>query len=865
MILYHSGTGSLQEVVVLRKRFFVGLFVLCSVVFIQAQQVAFPGAEGFGAYTTGGRGGEVYEVTNLNNAGSGSLRDAVSKSNRTVVFRVSGYIKLTSTLDITGSNITIAGQTAPGEGICVRDYPTKISGNNIIIRFLRFRLGDVYNLSSDAFNINDQKNIILDHCSISWGGDECASWYGNENVTIQWCMIGEGLNYKGHSMGGLWGGNSTYHHNLIYSCGSRHPKFAYTYDDDITDHRNNVVYNWGYESAYCSPTGRVNIVNNYYKSGPSTNTSVKDRIVYSEYDTKRLYVDGNFVEGYPDISADNWSGGVDGRPIKHDSPFSAMPVTNHTAEESFDLVLDYAGASLNRDSVDLRVIDGARNGYGQIPNRPSDVGGYPLLADGVAPLDTDQDGMPDDYEDANGLNKNDPEDRNGDPDGDGFTHLEDYLNSLIPQEFGQLSEDTELPAAPSNLTASTFSGDRVDLTWDDNANNERGYVIRYSKDGWQSYQEVQQALANIIDYSVTGLDGSTRYEFKVAAYNTLGNSGFSAVASDSTIAANHYLIWTNVEGPGHIELSPEGGVYEAGTEVTVTAVADGGYVFDTWLDDFQGTENPKTITINTSYYVTARFDFKAIEVPLLYDFGPGSLAPGYTRVEKSTPAYSASTGYGFESTSGLDQRNRSNPDDLREDFIVANSPQVFMVDLPNGTYGVNFIAGDNMSNAPNGPMDVYAEGVKKISKLQSEGGAFDEEDFTVDINDGQLTLRMVHSDKNDGTWRINALEITAPVGVGEQTMNAPGSFALMPNYPNPFNPSTEIRFQISESGPVRLTVYDLMGREVDLLADDTMNVGSHYVSWNPAQSSQGALPSGIYYAKLESAAQSAMIKMLYVK
>ena len=160
-----------------------------------AQQPAFPGAEGYGKYTSGGRGGTVYEVTNLQDSGPGSLRDAVSQPGRTVVFRISGDIELHSQLVIMG-NITIAGQTAPGDGICVRDYPTKIGGDNVIVRYIRFRLGDRYKLSSDALDINDRTHVILDHCTMSWGVDECFTAYGNNNVTIQYCIIGEGLNHK---------------------------------------------------------------------------------------------------------------------------------------------------------------------------------------------------------------------------------------------------------------------------------------------------------------------------------------------------------------------------------------------------------------------------------------------------------------------------------------------------------------------------------------------------------------------------------------------------------------------------------------------------------------------------------------------
>lgn len=841
--------------------FYIIVLQIYTITSLGAQQVAFPGAEGFGAYTTGGRSGEVYEVTNLNNSGTGSLRDAVSQSNRTIVFRVSGYIELSSALRITGSSLTIAGQTAPGDGICVRDYPTIVEGDNIIIRYLRFRLGDKFNLSSDAFNINDRKNIIIDHCSISWGGDECASWYGNENVTIQWCMIGEGLSYLGHSMGGLWGGNSSYHHNLIYTCGSRHPKFAYTYDEDITDHRNNVIYNWGYESAYTSPTGRVNIVANYYKYGPSTSNNVRNRIVYSEYDTKRLYVSDNYVFDFPEITADNWNGGVHGVPIRHDYPFPAPAISQQSAEQAYNLVLTYAGASFSRDSIDLRILENVSNGTGKIIARPGDVGGFPVLKSTDPPDDTDHDGMPDDYEIENQLNINNPDDRNDDKDNDGFTNLENYLNSLIPVDWEDLGSDTTLPAVPSNLKATTFSGNQIDLSWTDNATNERGFRIQCSNDGWKTYKEETKALANITSCSIEGLSGSSRYEFKVATYNKAGTSEYSEIASDSTIAHNHFFLWTSVDGPGRILLNPDSSNYKQGSIIQITAIPDSGYVFDTWLNDLSGVKNPETVTINTSIKITAKFAIRAYDIPLMYDFGPGPVTSEYTQITKSTNAYAVGRGYGFASISGLDERDRGAPDFLRRDFIVANSPQTFIVDLPNGEYLINVIAGDNMSNAPNGPMDVHAEGIKKISAMYSDGGKFDSQEFTIDITDGQLNLELIHSNSSSGTWRINALEISSTKSyLAESGFSAISEFELVQNYPNPFNSITTIKYVISENTQAKLTIYDILGREIAVLVDEHKKPAIYAVKFNAKN-----LPSGVYFYKLQTNSGFRILKFILMR
>lgn len=296
------------------------------------RQLAFPTAEGYGKYTVGGRGGDVYEVTNLNDSGKGSLREAIeAKGPRTVVFRISGTIELKKALTIRNPYLTIAGQTAPGDGICIKDYPLNISADEIIIRHIRVRLGDRSGRDTDAISCRHQKNIILDHVSASWSVDETMSVYMCENVTIQWCMISESLfasnHEKGwHGFGGIWGNNyATYHHNLIACHSSRNPRFAS--GAGYNDYRNNVIYNWGYNSCYGGEKDHpanndtfgsfhVNMVGNYYKPGPATQPGrVAYRIVSptsrgSADNYGKWYVEGNTVEGNAAVTADNWAGGV---------------------------------------------------------------------------------------------------------------------------------------------------------------------------------------------------------------------------------------------------------------------------------------------------------------------------------------------------------------------------------------------------------------------------------------------------------------------------------------------------------------------------------------------------------------------------
>lgn len=447
---------------------------------IQAQDnkpLAFPTAEGYGKYTVGGRGGKVYEVTNLNDSGEGSLRAAVeAEGPRTVVFRVSGTIDLKRALSIKNPYITIAGQTAPGDGICIKRYPLNIGADEVIIRYIRVRLGDESGKDTDAISCRYRKNIILDHVSVSWSIDETMSVYHCENVTIQWCMITESLfnsnHVKGsHGFGGIWGSNnSSYHHNLIAHHSSRNVRWASGGGNN--DYRNNVLYNWGYNSSYGGEkqqvgnpkfsSFKINFVSNYYKPGPATQPgNVSYRIVNPSYreenDYGMWYVANNVVEGNEGVSADNWNGGVQPKggdkmlkKFRLDAPWNSMKINEQSPEEAYKAVLADAGCTLpKRDVIDNRIVDEVRNGYATyegasykklkkvkdaskktgIIDSQEDVGGWPLLKSVPAPVDSDHDGMPDEWEIENGLDPKDPTDGNKINE-DGYTNLEKYLNSL---------------------------------------------------------------------------------------------------------------------------------------------------------------------------------------------------------------------------------------------------------------------------------------------------------------------------------------------------------------------------------------------------------------------------------------------------
>jgi len=442
------------------------LFFLVLSFTVKSQQLAFPSADGYGKYTTGGRGGAVIEVTNLNDDGlPGSLRYAINYSGpRTIVFRVSGTIELKSSINITNGNLTIAGQTAPGDGICLKNYKFNISASNVIIRYMRFRLGDAKVWGDDAFggyspknsakssNTLPVKNIIIDHCSVSYGSDETLSIYDIENLTVQWCIISESLNKDGHGFGGIMGGwGASLHHTLFAHHKSRSPRFCgaryqFNLKRELVDMRNNVIYNAGH--TYGGEGGRHNVVNNYYKRGESDicnpsqpNPSETDNeFVGCVYDSIKSYwhVDGNYVFGKPGQTANNWSdGGVKlNYPklnLKAQTPFpSAYNGPVESAEEAFVKVCKLAGASLpKRDAVDARVVNEVKNNTGKLPLTMADIPGdaFPVLNSLPAPMDSDQDGMPDDWESANSLDKNNPNDRNTIA-ASGYTLLEVYLNSL---------------------------------------------------------------------------------------------------------------------------------------------------------------------------------------------------------------------------------------------------------------------------------------------------------------------------------------------------------------------------------------------------------------------------------------------------
>lgn len=572
------------------------------------KQPAFPGAEGFGRYVTGGRGGRVYHVTNLNDSGTGSLRWALSQPGiKTIVFDVSGTIHLSSALSI-GGNVTIAGQTAPGDGICVADYPCSIKGSNVIVRYMRFRLGNKNVLLDgadgwDGFGGFDQEDLIIDHCSISWSIDECLSVLGNKNTTVQWCLVAQSLVNSGHSKGahgygGNWGGSgASFHHNLLAHHTSRTPRLGprpTTQLDERMDMRNNVIYNFGGNGCYGGEGMKVNIVNNYYKPGPGTPTSYKGKRIagigirtnnyveqYPDYEPAlhiwgKYFVEGNVNSKYSDVTNDNWTYGMynqinandcDGTytqrtkdTIRINQPIPFVTTTTHTAEDAYQRVLDYAGASLSRDSFDQLMVSDTRNGTAsftgnglsqgfinsQDDNKPSGASSswsaWPTLESTTVPTDTDGDGMPDSWEDAHGLNKNDASD--GATTGeDGYTNLENYLNSIVASiteaqnEGGTAAGNTEEidnnQPSEYEISVATSNGD-----WTFN----NGFSITTSK----SYSSVSNSnyikYSRGVKYTINIPDGISIEKVTITGnLNQDTGTGYLAELNGKTYSTNDYV------------------------------------------------------------------------------------------------------------------------------------------------------------------------------------------------------------------------------------------------------------------------------------------------------------------------------------
>jgi len=404
---------------------------------LTAATPAFPGAEGFGADTPGGRGGKSVFVTNLNDSGPGSFRAACDATGpRIVIFRVGGLIDLKKNIKVVNPYLTIAAQTAPGDGICLHDYQIVIDAHDVIIRYLRSRPGDISGKEVDAISIaGSSRNVIVDHCSATWSVDECLSPSGGiADVTVQWCLIAEGLNHSVHKKGDHgYGslvravGGLSLHHNLWAHNRGRNPRLGDNYGKPpypTFDVRNNVIYDYGGPSV-AGDTLEANYINNYIRPGPETK---RQQTIGPKATAAALkfYLEGNELAGK--ITSDLFATmkGVTIAP----KPFPAPKVRTVSAAEAYKMVLADAGATAPiRDAVDARIVADVRNGTGHFVDSQKQVGGWPDYKSGTPPKDTDGDGIPDAWELAHGLNPKDPRDATK-VQASGYTAIEEYINSL---------------------------------------------------------------------------------------------------------------------------------------------------------------------------------------------------------------------------------------------------------------------------------------------------------------------------------------------------------------------------------------------------------------------------------------------------
>ncbi len=622
-----------------------------------AQTPAFPGAEGHGRYVTGGRGGKVIHVTNLNDKGTGSLRAALETSGkRIIVFDVGGYIDLNSDLRISKGDVTILGQTAPGDGITLRYYTMVLDADNVIIRYIRSRRGNAkdVNEGADAFWGRENKNIIIDHCSFSWSIDEVASFYDNRNFTMQWCTIGEALNNAGHGKGahgygGIWGGKgASFHHNMLIHLNNRAPRFngarynwggydTSLYENSLqaerVDFRNCVMYNWGSGGCYGGPGGGlINMVNNYYKAGPGTKNTTRVTQVsladsgnstsdnpYPGY-CSRYYINGNYVTAADSPENYDWQGviydsglstingeyyladashhygdnetyvknssGVDCISVKMDKAIDAGEVTTHKAETAYEKVLEFVGASKSRDDVDARYVEETKTGTakykGSVTNTAGiidtqdDAGGWPELSAGTAITDSDNDGMPDTWETANGLNPNDASDASTytlDTDKKYYTNIEVYANSLVEdmikaqndgavsaveEYYPKYTDEQGFVHNDPNLYEYILAGDNYTyknpkFTYSDKAETNgdesilsttiSANVMPFAQDGYIKYATGKK-------YTITLPEGLNVTQMTMSGYgnNTSSNSYLSEVNGASYSASDFVFAKKNSDG-----------------------------------------------------------------------------------------------------------------------------------------------------------------------------------------------------------------------------------------------------------------------------------------------------------------------------
>lgn len=490
---------------------------------MSAQQLAFPGAEGYGAYASGGRGCTVVHVTNLNAAGKGSLADAVSQPNRFVVFDVGGVIDITGKSITISSNITIAGQTAPGEGITI--YGGRViasKAKNVIMRYIRMRGGKSVNSSKCTLTLDECQNFIMDHCSVSWGPWDNVHIKDANNVTWQYCINSEGI--EPQRFGSITDGtrNWTIHHCLWADNKSRNPKMKC-----YVQYYNNVVYNYamGIIGGHSAADNYQDVINNYFIAGPDGSQKYFDDWTATDH----LYSTGNYYDGNRDgkLNGTLITDYHNATPMQNPNFNTTHPMNVETAEKAYYSIVEHVGASRIRDSHDRRILEqltslGTKGSF--IANEDN-VGGIGTLANGPTPMDTDNDGMPDEWELANGLNanKNDAAEYTL---GGGYTNIEHYVNSL--------ARKSSYLMYPINPVATLLNATTAKLSWmNSEAETAEAIVVEQSEDN-KTFTEIQRLAGNATETTVSGLTPDKIYFFRL---KTLGPNNTESLYS-ATVSVN---------------------------------------------------------------------------------------------------------------------------------------------------------------------------------------------------------------------------------------------------------------------------------------------------------------------------------------
>lgn len=569
-----------------------------------SQQLAFPGAEGFGAYATGGRGGTVVHVTNLNASGPGSLADAVSQPNRTVVFDVGGVIDITGQNLTIASNLTIAGQTAPGEGITIYGGRVIMSNSsNVIMRYIRMRGSISMPEDKCTLTMDYCDNVILDHCSISWGRWDNVHIKDANNITYQNCIISEGI--EPQRFGAITDGtrNWTISHCLWTNNKSRNPKMKC-----YLQYYNNVVYNYGIGivGGHSAADNYQDVMNNYFITGPSSGSSNKYFDQWTE--TDHLYSTGNYTD-------DNRDGKLNGRlitdyngatPMQQPNLKCQAPMNLEPAEDAFYAVMEHAGASRVRDSHDLRIIEqlASLGTKGAFIANEQDVGGIGTLAGADAPADSDGDGMPDEWEKANGTDP-DKADANGDADGNGYTNIEDYVNSL--------AHKSDYIMYPQAVTATLKDPTTVVLTWKNAEEGADKIVVEMSENG-VDYTTAAEVEGNATTATIQGLKEGQVYYFRLKAVKGDEQSLYSAAVSVND---------EHMRPAGGIPASTEAFVPQEGMLYRIINYGTVPYNSGT---TYAGA--PKYLTFNADGTLGSTTDFEWNNPALLWEITPASEGEG---------------------------------------------------------------------------------------------------------------------------------------------------------------------------------------------------------------------------------------------